>query len=71
MIHLKKFNEDREIFIEFMLEYETTNGLETLSNYRLMYIIKFTKRNNLKNYTIKGFRGGQWEVIINKKVTNK
>ena len=64
MIHLKKFNEDREVFVEFMLEWETPNGLETLYTYRLMSIIKFTKRHSLKNYTIKGFKGGQWEVII-------
>jgi len=40
MIHLKKFNEDREVFVEFMLEWETPNGLETLSTYKLMSIIK-------------------------------
>lgn len=70
MIHLKKFNEDREVFVEFMLEWETPDGLETLFSNRLMSIMKFTKRHSLKNYTIKGFRSGQWEIIINKKVTD-
>lgn len=64
MIYLKKFNEGRELFVEFMLEWETPDGFETLFNNRLMSVIKFTRRHSLKSYTIKGLRGGQWEVII-------
>lgn len=63
MIHLKKFNEDREVFVEFMLEWETPDGLETLFSNRLMSIMKFTKRHRLKNYTIKGFKGGSGKLL--------
>ena len=69
MIYLKKFNEGKDLFIEFMIEWSIDDVVETFFDTRLMTIMKFTKRNNLKSYTIKGFRGGSWEVII-KKPTN-
>jgi hypothetical protein len=48
-----------------MLEWQTSDGIiETLSSSRLMSIIKYTRKNNLKNYIIKGFKAGKWEVII-------
>lgn len=61
MKHLKPFP---NVFIEYKLEYDGPEGPDTLLHDRLTSILKFVRNNNLRKYTISGFKNGQWEVMI-------
>lgn len=56
--------EPRDLFMEYCLEYADSDGPDTLYNDKLTYLLKYVKRHNLINYTIKGYKGGEWLTII-------
>ena len=56
--------EHRDLFMEYCLEYVDSDGPDTLYNDKLTYLLKYVKRHNLINYTIKGYKGGEWLTII-------
>ncbi len=55
----------KEFFLEFILEFETIKGEEDVFiKTKLMPLLKYVKRADIKKYRIRGFRGGKWELIM-------
>jgi hypothetical protein len=55
----------KEVFIEFILEFETIDGEEdVIIQNKLMPLLKYVRKFNVKKYRIMGFKGGKWELII-------
>lgn len=64
MKNLKPSNFPKDVFIEYKLEYDDLKGPDTLIHDRLTSILKFVKINRLSEYTISGFKNGEWQVMI-------
>jgi hypothetical protein len=55
----------KEVFIEFILEFETINGEEdVIIQNKLMPLLKYVRKFKVKKYRIMGFKSGKWELII-------
>jgi len=56
--------EPKDVFIEYCLEYFDSDGPDTLFRDKLSYLLSYVKRNNIRSYTIKGYKNGEWIVMI-------
>jgi hypothetical protein len=54
----------KDVFMEYCLEYVDSDGPDTLYNDKLTYLLKYIRRHGLRSYTIKGFKNGEWQVMI-------
>lgn len=65
MRYLKEFNENKDVFMEYILEFTEDGKPEELYNSRLTKLLRFVRMEGLKDYTIKGItRSGESKIIL-------
>ncbi len=65
MKYLKAFNEQKDVFLEYKLEWLSKEGPDELIRDRFTTILKYIRNFNIKEYTISGFTTkGEWKVIM-------
>jgi hypothetical protein len=65
MRYLKRFNENKDVFMEYLLEFTEDGKPEELYNTRLSKILRFVKMQSIKDYTISGKTStGEWKLVL-------
>lgn len=65
MRYLKEFNENRDVFYEYLLEFTEDGKPEEMFNDKLSKLLRFIRIEGIKNYTIKGItRSGEHKIIL-------
>jgi len=65
MRYLKEFNENKDVFMEYLLEFTENGKPEELYNSRLTKLLRFVRMEGLKDYTIKGItRSGESKIVL-------
>jgi len=65
MRYLKEFNENKDVFMEYLLEFTEDGRPEELYNTRLSKLLRFVRVEEIKNYTIKGItRSGETKIVL-------
>ena len=65
MRYLKEFNENKDVFIEYLLEFTEDGKPEELYNTRLSKLLRFVRVEDIRNYTIKGItRSGETKIVL-------
>lgn len=65
MRYLKEFNENRDVFMEYLLEFTEDGKPEELYNTRLSKLLRFVRVEDIRNYTIKGItRSGETKIVL-------
>jgi hypothetical protein len=65
MRYLKRFNENKDVFMEYILEFTENGEPEELYNTRLSKLLRFVRMEGLKDYTISGQTStGEWKIIL-------
>jgi hypothetical protein len=65
MRYLKRFNENKDVFMEYLLEFTENGKPEELYNTRLSKLLRFVRMEGLKDYTIKGItQTGENKIIL-------
>jgi hypothetical protein len=65
MRYLKEFNENKDVFMEYLLEFTEDGKPEELFNSRLSKLLRFVRVEGIKNYTIKGTtKSGETKLVL-------
>ena len=65
MRYLKRFNENKDVFMEYLVEFTEDGKPEELYNTRLSKLLKFVRTQDIKDYTIKGInQSGESKIIL-------
>ena len=65
MRYLKEFNENKDVFMEYLLEFTEDGKPEELFNNRLSKLLRFVRMESIKNYTIKGItKSGDTKIVL-------
>ena len=65
MRYLKRFNENKDVFMEYLLEFTEDGKPEELYNTRLSKLLRFVRVEDIRNYTIKGItRSGETKIVL-------
>lgn len=65
MRYLKEFNENKDVFMEYLLEFTEDGKPAELYSSRLTKLLRFTRTEEIKNYTIKGItRSAEHKIIL-------
>ena len=65
MKYLKEFNENKDVFYEYLLEFTENGKLVEMFNDKLSKLLRFIRIEGIKNYTIKGItRSGEHKIIL-------
>jgi hypothetical protein len=65
MRYLKEFNENKDVFMEYLLEFTENGKPEELYSSRLTKLLRFVRMEGLKDYTIKGItRSAEHKIIL-------
>ena len=65
MRYLKEFNENKDVFMEYILEFTENGKPEELFNNRLSKLLRFVRMESIKNYTIKGItKSGDTKIVL-------
>ena len=65
MRYLKRFNENKDVFMEYVLEFTENGEPEELYNTRLSKLLRFVRMEGLKDYTIKGKTStDEWKIVL-------
>jgi len=65
MRYLKEFNENKDVFMEYILEFTEDGKPEELFNNRLSKLLRFVRMESIKNYTIKGItKSGDTKIVL-------
>lgn len=65
MRYLKEFNENKDVFMEYLLEFTEDGRPEEVYNTRLSKLLRFVRTEEIKNYTIKGItRSGESKIML-------
>jgi len=65
MRYLKEFNENKDVFMEYLLEFTEDSKLEELFNTRLSKLLRFVRVEGIKDYTIKGItKSGDTKLVL-------
>lgn len=65
MRYLKEFNENKDVFMEYLLEFTENGKPEELYNSRLTKLLRFVRMEGLKDYTIKGItKSGESKIVL-------
>ena len=65
MKYLKRFNENKDVFMEYLLEFTEDGKPEELYNTRLSKLLRFVNKFSIKDYTIKGInQSGESKIIL-------
>jgi hypothetical protein len=65
MRYLREFNENKDVFHEYLLEFTEDGKPEELFHSRLSKLLRFVRMEGIKNYTIKGItRSGEHKIML-------
>jgi len=65
MRYLKEFNENKDVFMEYLLEFTEDSKPEELFNTRLSKLLRFVRVEGIKDYTIKGItKSGDTKLVL-------
>lgn len=65
MRYLREFNENKDVFMEYLLEFTEDGKPAELYNSRLTKLLRFARSEELRNYTIKGItRSGESKIVL-------
>ena len=65
MRYLREFNENKDVFMEYLLEFTEDGKPEELFNSRLSKLLRFVRVEGIKNYTIKGMtKSGETKLVL-------
>lgn len=65
MKYLKRFNENKDVFMEYLLEFTEDGKPTELFNTRLSRLLRFVRAEGLKSYTIKGInQSGENKILL-------
>jgi hypothetical protein len=65
MKYLKPFNENREVFMEYRLNWIENNQPDEMYSGRLLVLIKYVKKHSIRKYVISGItKTGNEKVLI-------
>jgi hypothetical protein len=65
MRYLKEFNENKDVFMEYLLEFTEDSKSEELFNTRLSKLLRFVRVEGIKDYTIKGItKSGDTKLVL-------
>jgi hypothetical protein len=65
MRYLKRFNENKDIFIEYLLEFTEDGKPAELYNTRLSKLLRFVRMEGIRDYTIKGItQTGENKIML-------
>ena len=65
MRYLKEFNENKDVFMEYLLEFTEDSKPEELFNTRLSKLLRFVRVEGIKDYTINGItKSGDTKLVL-------
>ena len=65
MRYLKEFNENKDVFMEYLLEFTENGKPEELFNDRLSKLLRFVRVEGIRDYTIKGItKSGETKIVL-------
>jgi hypothetical protein len=65
MRYLREFNENKDVFMEYLLEFTEDGKPEELFNDRLSKLLRFVRVEGIKDYTIKGItKSGEIKIVL-------
>lgn len=65
MRYLKEFNENKDVFMEYLLEFTEDGKPEELFNDRLSKLLRFVRVEGIRDYTIKGItKSGEIKIVL-------
>ena len=65
MRYLREFNENKDVFMEYLLEFTEDGKPEELFNHKLSKLFRFVRMEGIKDYTIKGItRTGETKIVL-------
>jgi hypothetical protein len=65
MRYLREFNENKDVFMEYLLEFTEDGKPEELSSNRLSKLLRFIRIEGIKSYTIKGItKSGETKIVL-------
>jgi hypothetical protein len=65
MRYLKRFNENKDVFMEYILEFTENGEPQELYNTRLSKLLRFIRIESIRDYTIKGInQAGESKIIL-------
>jgi len=65
MRYLREFNENKDVFMEYLLEFTEDGKPEELFNDRLSKLLRFVRVECIKDYTIKGItKSGETKIVL-------
>lgn len=65
MRYLKRFNESKDVFLEYKLEWFENREPQEMIHDKLSKILRFVRMESIRDYTISGqTTTGEWKVIL-------
>ena len=65
MRYLKEFNENKDVFMEYILEFTEDGKPEEFSSNRLSKLLRFIRIEGIKDYTINGItKSGETKIVL-------
>ena len=65
MRYLREFNENKDVFMEYLLEFTEDGKPEELFNDRLSKLLRFVRVEGIRDYTIKGItKSGEIKIVL-------
>jgi hypothetical protein len=65
MRYLREFNENKDVFIEYLLEFTEDGRPEELFDTKLSRLLRFIRVEGIRNYTIKGLtKSGETKIVL-------
>jgi hypothetical protein len=65
MRYLREFNENKDVFMEYLLEFTEDGKPEELFNDRLSKLLRFVRVEGIRDYTIKGItKSGETKIVL-------
>lgn len=66
MKYLKKFNENKDVFIEYKLEWLENGEPQEMFHDKLSKILRFIRMESIRNYKVLGqTTTGEWKLVLN------
>ena len=65
MRYLKRFNEDKDVFMEYKLEWTEDGEPQEMFHDKLSKLLRFIRMESIRDYTISGETStGEWKIIL-------
>ena len=65
MRYLKRFNENKDVFLEYKLEWVENGQPQEMLHDRLSKLLRFVRMESIRDYTISGETNtGEWKLVL-------